>query len=145
MTVQSLRTFGGHATDCVDLASDQGEISAVRLSACRVGLACTAAWSVLKTSIINKRCPGRTSDSQACDNRTDIIRVNIASPRGSSLCFRGFPKVRKLFSSSSWKPHKTRLTEQICRRLKNPCLNKVVFRNLPLIHSCVTMALMSLK
>jgi hypothetical protein len=52
VTVQSLRTFGAHATDFVDLASDKGEISAVRNSAHRAGLACAAAWSALKTSII---------------------------------------------------------------------------------------------
>jgi hypothetical protein len=58
VTVQSLRTFGGHATDCVDLASDKGEISEVRNSARVAGLACAAAWSVLKTSIISNVAPG---------------------------------------------------------------------------------------
>jgi hypothetical protein len=58
VTVQSLWTFEGHATDCVDLASDKGEISAVRNSARRAGLACAAACNVLKTSIINNDAPG---------------------------------------------------------------------------------------
>jgi len=59
VAVQSLRTFGAHATDFVDLASNKGAISAVRNSARRAGLAYAAAWSVLKTSIIgNNGAPG---------------------------------------------------------------------------------------
>jgi hypothetical protein len=50
--------FGGHATDCVDLASDKGEISEVHNSARRVELACAAARSVLKASIISNGAPG---------------------------------------------------------------------------------------
>jgi hypothetical protein len=102
VTVQSLRTFGAHATDFVDLASDKGEISAVRNSAHRAGLACAAAWSALKTSIIgNNGAPGGPATVQACENRTGAIGVNIANPRGVFAIFSWFSKGKKVVSSSA--------------------------------------------
>ena len=51
-TVQSLLTFEGHATDLVDLASDQGEISAVRKLVRGLKLARPTACTGLETSIL---------------------------------------------------------------------------------------------